>query len=197
MSTRGLVRRNIPRETGYVDLASASYACDTTGSITLLATIAQGASVEQRIGKKVMLKSLQARGDLRQGTTAVVNDVAFMIVYDKRPGGALPAITDILESVNPKAMNNDNNASRFSILKRVDKVLIGDTSSAVDTNSATACDVTFFLPINRHSIFNAAGTGAIGDIDEGALYLVTVGGTAAGTAAATLTVAFRTRFLDM
>ena len=40
-------------------------------------------------------------------------------------------------------------------------------------------------------VYKAAGTGAIGDIEEGALYLVTVGQVAAGTAAAAMRVAFR------
>ena len=46
-------------------------------------------------------------------------------------------------------------------------------------------------------VYKAAGTGAIGDIEEGALYLVTVGQVAAGTAAAAMRVAFRLRFLDV
>ena len=52
----------------------------------------------------------------------------------------------------------------------------------------------FWLSLgNRPVTFKAAGTGAIGDIEEGALYLVTVGNTAAGTAAAALAASFRMR----
>ena len=46
-------------------------------------------------------------------------------------------------------------------------------------------------------VYKAAGTGAIGDIEEGALYLVTIGQVAAGTAAAAARLAFRLRFLDV
>ena len=45
-------------------------------------------------------------------------------------------------------------------------------------------------------VYKAAGTGAIGDIEEGAS-TVTVGQVAAGTAAAAMRVAFRLRFLDV
>ena len=47
-----------------------------------------------------------------------------MIVYDKRPTGALPTVSDILVSASSSAMNNDANTGRFSILKRHDDILI-------------------------------------------------------------------------
>lgn len=182
------------RETGYVDLAIANYPCDTTGSVTLLATIAQGASVNQRIGKKVMLKSLQARGQMYAGTTATLNDCAIIVVYDKRPTGSLPAVTDILVSASSQAFNNDVNSGRFQILKRKDFRLVGNSTTPTVANSSA--DGDFFLKINKKEVFKAAGTGAIGDIEEGALYLVTVGNQAAGNTAAVASLAFRTRFLD-
>lgn len=40
------------RELGYVDLALTGFNFDTTGSIVLLNTVAQGASVNQRVGKR-------------------------------------------------------------------------------------------------------------------------------------------------
>lgn len=195
-SGRGLTSRKLigSRESGYVDLASASYALDTTGSITLIATIAQGTSVNQRIGKKAMLKSIQCRGFMFQGTTATVNDVAYLIVYDRRPTGSLPVITDVLVSANSQSMNNDTNSGRFKILKRVDVQMAGNSTTPATGQEIHSED--WFLKVNRRIIFKAAGTGAIGDIEEGALYLITVGQNVAGTAAATLSVSLRTRFVD-
>lgn len=196
-SPMGLNRRGVAsRETGYVDLAVANYAADTTGTVTLIATIAQGASVNQRVGKKVLLKSLQGRGQIYNGTTATINDVAFLIVYDKRPTGALPAVTDILVSAASVSFNNDVNSGRFKILKRVDLMLSGIPSTTNGDGPADSGD--FYLNLKGlPAVFKAAGTGAIGDIEEGALYLVTVGSQAAGTAAAVVQLAFRTRFLDV
>lgn len=195
-SGRGLTSRKLvgSRETGYVDLAVASYALDTTGSITLVATIAQGTTVNQRIGKKAMLKSIQCRGFMNANTTAITNDVAYILVYDRRPTGSLPAITDVLVAANATSFNNDNNTGRFKILKRVDTQLIGNSTTPATGQEIHSED--WFLKVNRRIIFKAAGTGAIGDIEEGAIYLVTVGVVAAGTAAATLTCSFRTRFVD-
>lgn len=197
VSSRGLNRRGVAsKETGYVDLALQTYNCDTTGTITLIATIAQGASVNQRVGKKILLKSLQCRGSVRNGTTATLNDVAVLIVYDRRPTGSLPAITDILDTATSRSFNNDANSGRFKILKRSDFVLSG--IPATTNGDGPSCNFDWFLKL--HSLpetFKAAGTGAIGDIEEGALYLVTVGNVAAGTAAAEAFVGFRTRFVDI
>jgi len=196
MSMRGAGR--VSSETGFVDLAGATYALDTTGTVTLLNTVAQGASVSQRVGKKIMLKSLQFRGAMQNGSAAAGNDVAVLIVYDKRPTGALPAITDILTSVAPTAMNNDANSGRFVILKRIDEVLIGNLTAAANYTEAAIKSCDYYLPLGgKPTTYKAAGTGAIADIEEGALYAVTVGGTAAGASAASVFGSYRLRFKDI
>ena len=162
------------KETGYVDVAAANYACDTTGSITLLNTVAQGAAVTERVGKKIVMKGLQCRGTLGNASTATYNDVAYIIVYDKRPTGVLPAISDILVSVNPESMNNDNNSGRFSILKRVDANLVGNLSFTGAVANAlcesTVRDADWWLNLKGlEVVYKAAGTGAISDIEQGAL----------------------------
>jgi len=186
----------MPRETGYVDVTGGTYNLDTTGSVTLLNTVAQGASVNQRVGKKVALKSLQIRGHARNNSTATDNDVAYLIVYDKRPRGALPTMTDFFNTAASSSMNNDDNSGRFSILKRVDFTLIGSAANQYTSVSAVSSD--FFLDLKGlPTVYESAGTGAIGDIEQGALYLVTIGQVAAGTAAAALTGTFRLRYFDV
>jgi len=195
--TKGL-QRAYAKEKGYVDLASASYELDTTGSVTLLNTVAQGAAVTQRVGKKIVMKGLQLRGFITSNSNTDTLSVAYMIVYDKRPTGALPAVTDILVSASARAMNNDANAGRFRILKRVDEVLIGNESAFANLHDYTRKDASCWLDLKSAPVtYKAAGTGAIGDIEEGALYLVTVGDEAAGTSAGVLTCGFRMRFLDV
>lgn len=189
----------LSRELGYVDVALAGYGLDTTGSVTLLNTVAQGAAVTQRVGKKIAMKGLQFRGNMTARITALINNVAYMIVYDKRPTGALPTITDIINAITPNSMNNDANAGRFSILKRVDETLIGNTdASAAFLTDCTSKSQDWWLDLKgREVVYKAAATGGIGDIEQGALYLVTVGDVASSSAAATLTGTFRMRFLDI
>lgn len=195
-SSAGLNRRAVAsKETGFVDLAAAAYQCDSTGSVTLIATIAQGASVNQRVGKKVLLKSLQMRGTLGSNTTTTIADTAWLVVYDKRPQGALPTVSDILVSASSNAFNNDANSGRFSIVRRSDQVCIGNATTPA--TGKEAYDVSEYIKLNgRQTVYKAAGTGAIGDIEEGALYFVTIG-TSVGTAAANINVGFRTRFIDI
>jgi hypothetical protein len=180
---------------GYVDLVSASYACNTTGSITLITTIPQGTSVVSRVGKRILIKSIQLRGRVEADTAATIAPWAFMLVYDKRPTGALPAITDILVSISSQSLNNDDNSGRFQILHRQDGVTIGNnTTPTVGTEAVT---VNTFVKVNKASVYKAGTTGAIAEIEQGAIYLVTVGTIAAGTADANLVAAFRTRFRDV
>jgi hypothetical protein len=193
-----LNRRGVAsRETGYVDLGNPGFAFDTTGTIALIATVAQGASVNQRVGKKIMLKGLQCRGNAFNNTAATYNDCAVIIVYDKRPTGSLPLITDVLVSASADAMNNDANSGRFKILKRHDFTLIGNTTTPACGQEVE--DASWYLPLKGlPCTFKAAGTGAIGDIEEGALYVITVGIRAASaTLAATGDLNFRTRFVDI
>ena len=184
------------KETGYLDTALTGYALDTTGTITLLNAVPQGVAVTQRVGKKILLKSLQYRGISINGTTATLNDCAWIIVYDKRPTGALPSITDILVSVSSFSMNNDNNSGRFSIVKREDFVLLGNQTAAANQTDLMARSEDGFMSLkNLETVYKAAATGGIADIEQGALYLVTVGNNA-GTAAANAFLSFRLRFLD-
>lgn len=193
-----LNRRGVAsRETGYVDLASSSYAFSSgANTIALLATVAQGAAVTQRVGKKIKLKSLQCRGYVSNDSAATINDCAFLVIYDKRPTGSLPAVTDILVSADTSSFNNDANSGRFKILKRMDFLLCGAPATTNGDGPAVTCD--FYLDLKGlPCVYKAAGTGAIGDIEEGAIYGIWLGSTAAGTSDATAAMAFRTRFIDI
>lgn len=194
------LQRAYAKEKGFFDTNLATYGLDTTGTVTLLNPVPSGTGVEQRVGKKIIMKGLQCRGTLLNANNQVINDIAYMIVYDKRPTGALPAVTDILETANANALNNDANAGRFRILKRVDDVIIGNTTltgavaNALTSATVKTCDWWLDLK-SAPVVYKLAGTGAIGDIEEGALYLVTVG-TVAAAASAVMNATFRMRFVD-
>lgn len=187
-------RTVMSKETGFLDVAAATYVYDTTGSIALLNTIAQGVTVNQRVGKKIIMKSIQIRGNHYAGASGTVAEGAMLIVYDKRPTGALPAITDILNSVSPNAFNNDANSGRFRIVRRRDLTFTGNSTTPATGNEYF--DASDFIKLNLPVTYKAAGTGAIADIEEGALYVVTVGDKVAGATAGGAALGFRTRFLD-
>jgi len=198
MSGRMQRAPGVSSETGFLDISSSTYPMDTTGTVALLSAVPQGASVNQRVGKKIALKSLQCRGQLANNSAAIANDVAYMVVYDKRPTGALPAVTDILASANAQAMNNDANSGRFVVLKRTDEILLGNTAAVGNLTERSTLGCDFYLNLkNMPTVYKAAGTGGIGDTEQGALYFVTVGNAVAGTSAAIVSCTFRLRFQDI
>lgn len=138
------------------------------------------------------------RGFAFNNTTALINYCRMMIIWDRQPNKALPAITDVLNSINSISFNNDQNKKRFKTLKNEEFTLVGNSATAGQNNDTTICAKDFYLKFKKplRIQFGSAGTGAIGDITSGSLLLVTVGGGAAGTAAATLTAGFRTRYID-
>ena len=176
----------------YVDLATAAYNTDTTGTLTLIATIPTGATQTTRVGKKVVLDSLQIRGRFIYGATPGTSlpKALLLIVYDRRPTGVLPAITDVLAAVSSFAFNNDDNSNRFKIIRRIDRMLCASNVAGCTSDLL----IEEFIRLNKYAEYKSLGTGAIADIEEGALYAITASDIAAGAAAGTLSVAYRTRF---
>lgn len=191
----GLVRR-VGQEVNYHDVADANYPLNTTGALVLLNEIPQGAQATSRIGRKILLKSIQVRGNLAAGPANINCKAAWMIVYDKRPTGALPNITDILTAADSEALTNTQNQGRFQIICRKDYSVCGSTANSASTNAKSGYNVEKFIKISKRVTYKAAGTGEIGDIEQGALYLVTVGNNAA-TNVATTDLRFRVRFYDI
>lgn len=191
-------RRMGQQAANYRDTTFAQYAANTTGAIACLNLVPQGATQTTRVGKKIMLKSLQCHGLMQADSTNALTQASYVIVYDRRPSGALPAITDIFDTVSPNSFLNDANSGRFKILKREDFTVIGNsTTGAATDKTAYAVDWYYkFPPKYAQTSYKAAGTGAIDDIDEGAIYLVTLGSSVAGTADALFGAGFRLRFYD-
>ena len=191
------------RRRGYFDSAVGFDLSGTTTTVILINPIAQGTGVTQRVGKKVVMKGLQFRGESRNvGATAGRVRQSYMIVYDKRPTGSLPAITDILITNSPVSLNNDNNAGRFRILKRVDQELLGNTVLTAGAMPAlsdcSAVSEDWYLDMKSAPVtYKAGGTGTIGDIEEGALYFVCTGDNPGSVGSSVMDGNCRLRFLDV
>jgi len=195
---RGPVFRKGADSANYVDVAVNNYACDTTGAIILLNTVPAGTGQSARIGKRIKMKSIQLRGFAFPGSNQAVLKVAWMIVYDRRPAGALPTLSDILEGgANSLNFLNDANSNRFKIVKRWDSVMSATTTTALDDVSYWDQDCYVKIPEQyAYTSYKALGTGAIADIDEGAFYFVTVGSGVPGTTAPNVRAGFRIRYYD-
>lgn len=174
------------QELKFFDVAAATYACDTTGAVTLLNGIAQGDDVTTRDGRVVFNASVRIIGKFT-GQDGIVSDTLcrVMLVWDQNnnSAAAVPAITDILTASTSVSHLNLNNRARFIIL-RDHMVSYGahDITTATSTfsSSPNTGELDWYVRLGKSKTIYSGTTGVIGSIASGALYLVTIGDQAAG-----------------
>lgn len=216
-SSRRALYRNVPHglgslgETKVVDLVSAAYGCDTTGTVTALNLVSAGSSYNNRIGRKTAMKSLYINGLFRPQST-VANDAycRVIVVYDMQANGVLPAWADIVLSQTQAIATtastaldnvNLNNRDRFRIILDHRVVLPQYSGAAVATGPVypTSTEIQFheFRKLGRiETNYKADSSPAvIGDVATGSLIMFTFGDQAAG-ASYNLVCTTRVRFED-
>lgn len=189
---------------GFVDkYYNHGMAYDYATPVALLATIAQGTTTQERIGRKCQLTSIQLRGEIRASSiaTATVAHAVLTIVYDKRPNGVLPTLSEIYEGTNPEALNNENGFDRFQILKRWDLSVIGNLAAAGNQTAKSQYIVKKYIKLkNKPACYKTDAPGVAGTITgitEGALYTaISCDHTVASTLAPHIQVSTRVRFRD-
>jgi len=77
--------------------------------------VGQGTGNNDRIGRKIAMTKLQLRWERWQGT-GVPDPFRILVVYDRSPNGANPAITSILSANGISTPVNLSNTDRFLIL---------------------------------------------------------------------------------
>lgn len=190
------------------DIATATYQVHTTGVFTLLCNPSLGSDMNNRIGRKIRIKSAYVRGyvgtqpALGAATNSTSAQCARMIIFtDNQPNGAAPAVTDLLNSADPCSHLNLNNRDRFVI--HHDKEFVFDPYTLVNTaTQAQAAStnqirmVKKFKKITTEMVFNAGVAGTIADINSGALYMFWIGSTASGTTDVNAILSTRVRYWD-
>lgn len=209
-ATRGYRLNRFERKVA--DIAPGVVAVNKTGSFSLLACPVPGTDMTNRIGRKVLLKTVYIKGSIEPNwaanplpTTVTIpsQEVRMILFVDYQPNGAAPATTDLLTHAESNAHLNLNNRDRFKVL--ADKVWeLGPITAVTTAQSAVlnACGnqifkVKLFKRINVEMVFNAGSAGSIADVQTGALYMFWIGSTAASaTFAASAGLASRVRFVD-
>lgn len=171
----------------FFDFTLATAEFSTTGTISLINGITQGNDFNNIDGRKAILKSVAVHGQIAVGATPTASGTRWLLVYDKAPLGALPAITDILTAISMAGHVNISNSQRF--------IILADQYDYVEAAGRSAVPGNFFrkigLPVSMKS-----NDGAIGNFVTGAIYLVTVGNLATGATAPTFNYRSRVRFID-
>lgn len=181
----------------FLDTAFASYANNTTGSLTHISPIPQGVGVNQREGKACRVTSVNVRGVVAADTTTTTNVFSNYLVWDYQPNKVLPAITVVFDTITAVTFPSRENNERFKIIKKWYGVLIGNVTTPATGKEAYAIDDYVRLPEDCNILCTTADTtGVITNTIQGALYFITMGTTAAGTADGNTSVGFRLNFTD-
>jgi len=158
-------------------------------AILLMNGVAIGDDYNNRNGREIKMKSIYMR---MTGANLVDQEssIRVMLVYDKQPNGAAPAITDILTSADVNAPNNLNNKERFITIS--DKVYTASTAA----KRSWICKKYKRLDTS----VQYSGTGAtIASIATGAVWLILIPqslSTGASTANYVVGYQTRVRFTD-
>lgn len=170
---------------GTITVATGAPDWGALGAGVFLNGIPAGVSSQQRVGRKVSMKSMTFRwsrnspGTLVVGANNFVSPVPFriLIIYDRSPNGAVPPITDVLTSNAFEAIQNLPNSDRFLVL--ADRIPSKDQGH-VATYMGGKMHVKFGAGLICQW-FDTIG-GLITDISAGAIYVYfgCTGPTAAG-----------------
>lgn len=146
--------------------ASHSGLVSNTGVVTLISGISEGTDYDDRVGKKITLKSVQIKGfmannDATLGDTTVIR---LMIVRDNSFSGTAPAIADVLLNSNAYSLRNP----RPDLLRKY--TVLYDTFRANDRDNPHNV-FGKYRKLNSQAIFDGA---TVADANKGALYVIMI-----------------------
>lgn len=169
-------------------------------SITVLNALTQGTDATNRLGRKILMKSIQLRLELTDQLAAtglqpagiLPGEYRIVVVFDTQTNGAAPAAADIFQSTPAAGLItplNLNNRERFKV--------VWDKVRHVDQSGPATAHVKLYKKCNYPVVFNAGNAGTVGDIQTGGLFIC-IATTLSATAAPGLQVNLytRVRFTD-
>lgn len=168
------------------DVDSATYAINDAGTFQLLMSPVLGTDIDDRVGRKTLMKSVYIRGAVARYEALDANpgnqgprralQARFILFVDHQPNAAAPATVDLLKQSLVTSQLNLNNRERFTILK--DKLFCFDplvtVTTATQAQAAASNQIQNFKcykKLNQQTTYNAGNAGTIADINTGALYM--------------------------
>ncbi len=180
-------------------------AADLSGGIILtsgtLNNIDQGIDEHQRIGRKVVIKSIGWRGTLKLAAFAGATmqapiTVRLMLVLDRQCNKALPTVAGVLETADYQSFNNLANKNRYHVISDqvfdMNPVCGGGNGTANDTSGVDQ-SFTVFKRTDIPIEFSGA-SGAIGTTNSNNLFVLIIDSVSASSL--TLDSKMRLRFAD-
>lgn len=194
----------------------------TTPQYDLLNGIQSGPDFNQRIGRRIHMKSIAFRGQIRwvdkgASNTAAGDFLRIMVIYDRQPNNNLPVLSDIILSVDQIGNTsssaydglNMNNSDRFLVLR--DRIITTQTQQGgAATNSVEPMQASTASPSSKWEFndfiklkdletkFSGTATPVTAaQITEGSLFLVCFGNKASAAANYNLAFQARLRYIDV
>lgn len=191
LRTGGLLPYPSNTEKKFADYAIADDAT-TTASITCVNALPTSTSASGKIGRRILMKSLQIRAHFEREdyNTATEKSIRLMVIYDRQANGTLPIMNDILTATTMVAMRNMSNVGRFyCLMDELYSVTSGNGGNPAQT-------VTKFLKFNLPVYYNGGTAGTIADIQTGSLLVIYFSDYAAGVDDVNCAMEVRLRFTD-
>lgn len=162
------------------------------GAIFSVCEPARGTDVSDRIGRELIMKSIQmCFTSYSVNGTGIDQNHRILLVYDKNPMGATPAITDVIDAITPWAFRNLSNRNRFIVLFDQMYSVGNDDPSLQNGGEPRLVDRKFYKKVNLKSVYNA-----LDQLQEGGLFCMILGSVVAGANAGSLIGRVRVRFID-
>lgn len=175
---RGIEKKTVDT-TGELQYAINGLSDNATApqEMVLINGVASGTNVNQRVGRRIVMKSIYIRGYIFTGTTPLSFPVRTMLVLDKQANGAAPTMQQILGSfasaqADIDAPNNLDNRERFKIM--MDKMTIIQVNGGTSGATSNAGWIQKYKKCNIPVTFNNVGLG-ISSISTNSLWLCAVG----------------------
>lgn len=196
-----------------VDVPLQTQTITTSGNFLLLNGIVQGAAFYQRLGSRFQMKQINLRFNLYPVRTnaAQGENMRMVLFYDRQANGNPPtSISELLVTRDSAGNPTTTPHSQQNVDKRSRFVIIKDWWQPLPTLTYTAGVITnLSAPANNQWNGRTIGvklpglitqcdgaTAAIGDIETGSLYLLTLGNLASGAESHAVDVSARLFFYD-
>lgn len=196
MRTGGWAEPTARGELKFIDHSSGTQTVaslnNTWSAGVLLNGLTPGSGAENRIGRKIIMKSLLLRYSIQvishsQGSSRF----RILVVYDKQANATAPGINDILAYNAFLSPNNLSNRDRFVTLADEYTDICGTFGECDDPDGMLK-----FKKLNLETIFNAGTAGTVADITSGSIYIFFCQSGSLAFTSATLNFQSRIRFID-
>jgi hypothetical protein len=163
---RAIVESNLEKKTFVSVLGATTFT--TAGLVTPLTQgIIEGSGIDQRDGKMIIVKKLKLNIDLIGAATS--HTVRVIIGADNMAQGALPGVTDILNTASYLSAYAPTNFQRNRF-----KILYDKTYSLILTASNERVTRELVYPLN-HRVFYSSNADVAGANGKGCLFIMFVG----------------------